>query len=207
MSKHKRGIIFLTFLTTAFACFQAWTLSPIYKSAVVLNIKPIGVGQSAVAGGGYGNRQLVLSLYEKMGDVLSAASLRLLIKDNNLFKKDAEKGADLDKLSDRIGERLEISDITATGNQVSSFKLSYVDRDPENAAAVIKALSEKLAAAAAAVAAEEAPNSKIEVLSYRSEAQTTIYPSRWLIVAAGLFGGFFASLGLAAFITWFNSGK
>lgn len=197
ISKHRRGIIFLTFLTTAFACFQAWTILPFYKSAVVFNIEPVKIESS----GGYRDRQIVLSLYEKMGDVLSSESLQLLIKDKNLFKTEAEKNNHLSQLAARINERLEIDDILIKESWVSSFKLSYLDRDAENAEAVIRALREKLAGAA------ENPNAQIKVLSYRSEPPATIYPQRWLIVGAGLAGGFFVSLMLAALITWFNSRK
>lgn len=193
--KQKRGILFLTFLTTSLACFQAWMVSPLYKSAVVVNIKPLQIAPPETY---RTNRQIVLSLYEKMGDVLSAPSLQILIKDNNLFKNEP---AELKELSERITERLEISRITMEANRVSAFRLAYVDRSAENAEAVINALAGKL------VGSAENVNREMNALSYRNEPQTTVYPQRWLVIGVGFFGGFLLSLAIAAVIGLVNCRK
>jgi hypothetical protein len=113
----------------------------IYKSTTLVEISPLKVAAPDAA---ITKSEIDRRLNFKLGGYFSRPSLEHFITKHNLFVIERERGTTIEFLAEKIRRRIEAETESASNNKITSFRISYISRNLEQAQTVTSVLVEML---------------------------------------------------------------
>lgn len=141
------------------SCFR-WKRHKIYKSTMLVEISPLKVAapDASITRGEIDRR-----LNFKLGNYFSRPLLEHFITEHNLFIKERGHGTTVEFLAEKIRRRIEAETESANNNRITSFRISYISRNLEQAQIITGVLIEMLS------------NSKNKSYEYKEEITVNSY--------------------------------
>lgn len=118
-----------------------WKRPKIYKSTMLVEISPLKV---AVPEASITKNEIDRRLNFKLGRYFSRSSLEHFITKHNLFVKERERGTTIEFLAEKVRRRIEVETESVIDNKITSFRISYISRNLEQAHTVTAVLVEML---------------------------------------------------------------
>jgi hypothetical protein len=158
-----------------------WKRPKIYKSTMLVEISPLKV---AVPDASITRSEIDRRLNFKLGGYFRHPSLEHFITKHNLFVIERERGTTIEFLAEKIRRRIEAETESAINNRITSFRISYISRNLEQAQTVTSVLVEMLSNSEN----KSYDNSEeITVTSHMRLPDSIILPNRLRIAVFGLF--------------------
>jgi hypothetical protein len=119
----------------------SWKRPKIYKSTMLVEISPLKVAASDAS---ITRSEIDRRLNFKLGSYFSRPSLEHFITKHNLFIKEREDGTTIQFIAEKISRRIEAETESVTNNKITSFRISYISRNLEQAQTITAVLVEML---------------------------------------------------------------